>query len=263
MADCPFRKIASYGDALQIEPLLQLQRPLSPEAPHHDELQYVIIHQVSELWFKLLLHELDEIGRLMRSGEAWEGARLLRRATQIVHLIDGGFHLMETMTALDYATFRPNLAGGSGFQSAQFREVEVALGAERDGTLGQAVFTPAERSRLQARLDGPDLWDSFLALLRARGYAVHPREAAAAETIAALQAAYRADADLRTLMEELTALENALLAWRFHHAAMAERAIGAAAGTGGAGVAYLYETAKIRAFPELLAMRSGLHTPLP
>lgn len=247
-----YRRINSYGDALNIDALLKLQGPFSAETPHHDELQYVIIHQVSELWFKLFLHELDQIGNLLRDGLTWEGARLLRRATKIVTLIDGGFGLMETMDAGDYADFRPNLSGGSGFQSAQFREVELALGCARPETLGQKAFTEAERARIAARQAGPSLWDSFVALLRQRGYSAEE---------GALRAAYR-EQDLRAVIEEMTALDNALLQWRFHHAAMAERAIGASLGTGGAGVEYLYRSARTRAFPALMAMRAGLHKPL-
>lgn len=245
-----YRRIKSYGDALRVEELLQLQGPFSAAEPHHDELQYVIIHQVSELWFKLFLHEIDEIGRLLRAGQPWEGARLLRRATRIVTLIDGGFGLMETMDAGDYAQFRPNLSGGSGFQSAQFREVEIALGCARPETLEQAAFTEAERERIAGRLGAVSLWDSFLELLEIRGYSP-----------AQLGEAYQ-EQELRAVIEELTGLDNALLQWRFHHAAMAERAIGSAKGTGGAGVEYLYQSARLRAFPALMAMRAGLHKPL-
>jgi tryptophan 2,3-dioxygenase len=252
MAECPYRRINSYGDALNIEALLQLQGPFSPQTPHHDELQYVIIHQVSELWFKLLLHELDEVGRLLRAGQSWEAARLLRRATRIVGLIDGGFGLMETMDAGDYAAFRPNLSGGSGFQSAQFREVELALGCARAETLNQSAFTAVERERLAQRQSSPSLWDSFGALLGARGYGAGAED---------LGKAYQ-EPDLRAVMEEMTGLDNALLQWRFHHAVMAERAIGSAVGTGGAGVEYLYQTARTRAFPALMAFRAGLHRPL-
>jgi tryptophan 2,3-dioxygenase len=272
MDECPIRRLNSYGDALQVEALLQLQRTFSPQEPHHDELQYVIIHQVSELWFKLFLHEVDEIGRLLRAGDSWAGARLLRRATRIVGLIDGGFGLMETMDVGDYAAFRPNLSGGSGFQSAQFREMEVALGCARPETLNQEVFTPAERERLAQRQGAPSLWDSFVELL---GKRVQPQAASteagteagtqadlrAASEAADLRAAY-GEADLRAVMEELTALDNAIALWRFHHATMAERAIGAAVGTGGAGVEYLYQSARLRAFPALFAMRTALHQPL-
>jgi tryptophan 2,3-dioxygenase len=256
----------TYGEALNIDPLLRLQQPFSPENPHHDELQYVVIHQCSELWFKLMLHELDAVSARTRQGDVREAARLLRRVTQIVGLIDQGFHLMESMTARDYAAFRDNLFGGSGFQSAQFREVEIALGCHRPATLNQPAFTPEERERIAWRLAQPNLWDSFVAAMRQAGYAVPDRAeaeadpGAAAQVLTALKAMYTdgAHPDLQALSEEMSALENAMALWRTHHALMAERAIGSKQGTGGEGVEYLYRSARVRCFPELTAIRGLL-----
>lgn len=255
----------TYGDLLKIGPLLQLQGPLSPSG-HHDELQYVIVHQVSELWFKLLLHELGAVRDEMSSGDLHQALHLLRRSIQIVRLLDQGFSLLESMTAYDYAQFRPSLMGGSGFQSAQFRELEVLLACHRPQTLNQPAFTPDEQARIQRRLQEPSLWDGFVAAMRRHGYAMANRAEAEASPEAAqrsqnaLREMYSTGAHpiLRLLAEELTALENGLAIWRTHHALMAERAIGNKVGTGGEGVEYLYRTARTRCFPELMTLRTTL-----
>jgi len=255
----------SYGEILKIGPLLELQHPLSPQN-HHDELQYVIVHQASELWFKLLLHELETVRDEALTGDPWRAARLLRRCTQIVGLIDQSFSLLETMTAYDYAQFRPSLSGGSGFQSAQFRELEILLACHRSFTLSQPAFTEAEKARIERRLAEPTLWDGFVTAMRRHGYNMPSRAEVAADparaeqVTAALQAMY-AGGDhpaLRELAEEMAGLDNALLLWRTHHAVMAERAIGNKVGTGGEGVEYLYRSARIRSFPELIALRTVL-----
>ncbi|MFZ5815902.1 MAG: tryptophan 2,3-dioxygenase family protein [Bacillota bacterium] len=255
----------SYGEILNIQALLSLQRPLSP-VNHHDELQYVVVHQVSELWFKLLLHELERVREEMASGDLARAAHLLRRSHQIVGLLDQGFALLETMTAYDYAQFRPSLTGGSGFQSAQFRELEILLGCHREFTLNQPAFTPEEQARIQRRLGEPTLWDGFVAAMRRHGYPMPTRAEAGADPAAAkrveqvLLQMYQGGAHprLQELSEELAALDNAILRWRTHHALLAERAIGGKVGTGGEGVEYLYKTARIRCFPELIALRALL-----
>lgn len=255
----------TYSELLNVGALLQLQRPLSPLG-HHDELQYVIVHQVSELWFKLLLHELEAVRDAMSHGDLHQAVHLLRRSAQIVKLLDQGFSLLESMTAYDYAQFRPSLMGGSGFQSAQFRELEILLACHRPQTLNQTAFTPEEQARIHRRLREPTLWDGFVAAMRRHGYEMATRaEAEASEEAAgrsekALRTMYSGGAHptLRVLSEELAALDNAMAIWRAHHAIMAERAIGNKLGTGGEGVEYLYRTARIRCFPELMALRTAL-----
>jgi tryptophan 2,3-dioxygenase len=255
----------TYGELLHVGPLLQLQKPLSP-VNHHDELQYVIVHQTSELWFKLLLHELAAVRDHAMAGELNQAVHLLRRSTQIVRLLDQGFSLLETMTAYDYAQFRPSLMGGSGFQSAQFRELEILLACHRPATLNQAAFTEAEQERIQRRLGEPTLWDGFVAAMRLHGYPMPSRREAAEDPGAAelveqaLQHMYSSGSHpaLRELSEEMVSLDNAMLLWRTHHAIMAERAIGSKVGTGGEGVEYLFRTARTRCFPELMALRTRL-----
>lgn len=270
----------TYGSALNIEQLLQLQKPFSAD-PVHDEMQYVIIHQCSELWFKLLLHEVDEVVRLLGTGDCRQAARLLRRCVQIVGIVDQGFRLMESMPAYEYARFRGSLMGGSGFQSAQFREVELALGYPRELPLEQAAFTEAERARIAHRRQAPSLWDVFVGAMRQCGYAMPsrgevaeagaggaaaqaggagPTEKGERPDLGALREMYQSGAfpDLRDVSEEMAALDNAMLLWRTHHAAMAERAIGNKVGTGGEGVEYLYRSARGRCFPELFEMRTAL-----
>ncbi len=255
----------SYGEVLNIGPLLELQQPLSP-LNHHDELQYVIVHQASELWFRLLLHELEAVRDEASHGDTWRAARLLRRCIQIMRIIDQGFALLESMTAYDYAQFRPSLAGGSGFQSAQFRELEILLACHRDFTLTQPAFTEAERARIQRRLAEPTLWDGFVQAMQRHGYTMPTRAVAgsnpakAEQATAALHAMYTGGDHpaLRELAEEMVNLDNTMLLWRTHHAVLAERSIGNKVGTGGEGVEYLYRTARLRSFPELMALRTGL-----
>lgn len=255
----------TYGSALKIDELLKLQQPFSA-TPVHDEIQYVIVHQCSELWFKLLLHELDGTVAELLSGDLALAARLLRRCTRIVSLIDQGFALLETMTAYDYARFRPSLTGGSGFQSAQFRELEILLACHRASTLEQAAFTDEERARIARRLQQPTLWDAFTAAMQRFGYAMPTRQAVVRnpeeerQVLGQLVAMYSGGQHpaLREVSEEMAALDNALVLWRTHHAVMAERAIGRKVGTGGEGVEYLYRTARTRCFPELMAVRTEL-----
>jgi len=210
--------------------------------------------------------ELDAIGSSLRTGDLRLATRLLRRSIKIMQQVDGAFGLMGTMTAYDYAQFRPNLEGGSGFQSAQFREVEIAVGCHRKATLDQAAFTDAERARIAHRLAEPNLWDSFVMAMRSAGWAMPSRSESAdhpdtaTQGILLLREMYLSgsNADLRDVSEELTALDSLILLWRTHHAVMAERAIGSKVGTGGEGVRYLYETTSVRCFPELSAMRSEI-----
>jgi tryptophan 2,3-dioxygenase len=255
----------TYADALRLEQLLPLAEPYF-ESPHHDELEFVIIHQCTELWFKLLLHELDAVGAHLSAERLGEAMRLLRRCRRIVELIDGGFDLMGSMTAHDFVAFRDRLMGRSGFQSAQFRELEISLGRYRSEGVRQSAFTAAENQRLAHRLAEPDLWQRFVDAMRRAGYEVVSRSVAARDPQLAergreaLREMYVGGRhpQLRELSEELVALDTALLVWRSRHALMAENVIGSKPGTGEQGVNYLYRQARVRFFPELIELRSSL-----
>jgi tryptophan 2,3-dioxygenase len=255
---------AAYGELLQLERLLPSSEP-SSRPIHHDELQFIIVHQCCELWFKLMLHELDAVCEHLSSERVLEATRLLRRCSSIIHAIDEGFEVMASMTARDFAAFRWRLRGMSGFQSAQFRELEVVLGRHRPGSTQQRVFTERERLRIARRLEQPGLWSHFVHALQRAGYDMADRTDAHdpernARVQNALRAMYTGGAhpELREFSEELVSFDGAFKLWRSHHAVIAENAIGAKPGTGGEGVDYLYRQARERCFPELVEMRSSL-----
>ncbi|HEX6989327.1 MAG TPA: tryptophan 2,3-dioxygenase family protein [Bacillota bacterium] len=255
----------TYAGVLNIDDLLRLQRPLSSE-PSSEELLFVIVHQVTELWLKQALADLDRAYGAMTGSDLPLALRLLRRATEIVRVIDRGFAVIEALPAYEYRRFRPWLRGGSGFQSAQFREFELVLGIRRDFALDQPAFTEPERRRIQNRLHGPNLWDGFVAAMRANGCSLPDRAQAAADLAARqrvrqmLRELYvSGDAPLlRDLAEAMVELDSAVAVWRHRHAVMADRQIGTKTGTGGYGVEYLYRSARLRAFPELWDLRAYL-----
>ncbi|MFO7247100.1 MAG: tryptophan 2,3-dioxygenase family protein [Thermaerobacter sp.] len=255
----------TYAGVLHLHQLLSLQQPLSRE-PSSEELLFVVVHQVTELWLKQALADLERARDAMTGGDLPLALRLVRRATDVVRVIDRGFALIEALPAYEYRRFRPWLRGGSGFQSAQFREFEILLGIRREFALDQPAFSAEERRRIQERLRAPGLWDGFLAAARAQGLDLPGREQAAADpeardrVLETLRELYLTGNPplLRDLAEALVELDSAVALWRHRHAVMADRQIGSKPGTGGYGVEYLYRTARIRAFPELWEVRAYL-----
>jgi tryptophan 2,3-dioxygenase len=266
MADKPL----TYGTYLKVPELLGLQNALSAP-PHHDEALFIIIHQVYELWFKLILHEVDTASTEIEQDRLFEGTRLLRRVVEIQRLLIQQVRILETMRPQDFLGFRYNLNPASGFQSIQFREVEFLLGLKNPGVLEHLVCDTADRERLETRLDRPSLSDVFDALLARRGLgpAGAPPHAVASGPsreqdwrLDALTRIYEdpeAHADLVALCEVLIEIDECLALWRAHHVQMVERMIGSKRGTGGsAGVSYLQSTLPKRAFPDLWRVRSRL-----
>jgi len=259
------REDITYGQVLNIEALLELQDPLSDQ-PTSEELLFVIVHQTTELWLKQALADLGEARDAAAGDDLPLALRLLRRATEIIRVIDRGFALIEALPAYEYRRFRPWLRGGSGFQSAQFREFEILLGVRRDFALDQPAFSEAERGRLARRLQEPTLWDAFVTAMRQAGLALPDRpqaarDPAAAERVRDILRDLYVTGDpplLRDLAEALIELDSAVAIWRHRHALMADRQIGTKTGTGGYGVEYLYKSARIRAFPELWELRAFL-----
>jgi tryptophan 2,3-dioxygenase len=245
----------TYEDYLRLPALLELQAPKS-DPPEHDELQFIVVHQTYELWFKLILHELDEVAARIGRDDARGAARLLRRAGEIMRVLVAQIHVLETMLPADFLRFRDRLKPASGFQSAQFREVEFLLGLKDRALLRFFAPETDARARLERRLAAPSLGEAFFALLARRGLGEARLEA--------LRAIYRegaTEADLLELAEALIDLDEQVTLWRFHHVRMAERVIGAKPGTGGSeGVHYLAGTlaAKPHAFPELWEVRTLL-----
>ncbi len=247
----------TYSSYLKVEDLLDLQRRLSrPE--HHDEMLFIIIHQVYELWFKQLLHELDATIEALDRDELLRVSKYFRRIHTIQRLLESQVDILETMTPQEFNTFRDNLNPASGFQSIQFREIEFLSGVRRTETLAHIQMDDAQRARLHARLEAPSLYDHVKALLKRRGFASE----AGAPLIETLRAIYT-DAehhyDLYLLLEDLIEFDERFLLWRGRHVRMVERMIGQRTGTGGSsGAKYLQGTLDYRFFPELWEVRSYL-----
>jgi tryptophan 2,3-dioxygenase len=247
----------SYGSYLRVDDLVALQQPLSrPE--HHDEMLFIIIHQVYELWFKQLLHEMTAVMRELDAGELLPVAKLFRRIHTIQRLLEEQIDVLETMTPQEFNAFRDNLNPASGFQSIQFRELEFLCGLRRTETLKYIQTNDAQRARLERRLTEPSLYDKVKSLLERRGFAAWTHD----DLLAAYKAIYenpQAHYDLYLLLEDLIEFDERFLLWRGRHVRMVERMIGAKKGTGGSlGAAYLATTLEHRFFPELWEVRTAL-----
>ena len=263
-------KPLTYATYLKVPELLELQTSLSSPA-HHDEALFIIIHQVYELWFKLVLHEVDSAAEEIEQDHVYEGTRLLRRVVEIQRLLIHQVRILETMRPQDFLGFRYHLNPASGFQSIQFREIEFLLGLKNPAVLEHLVCDATERQRLEARLTAPSVSDVFDALLARRGLRPPGAPAQAVASGPSHELDWRVDAlvriyedpethaDLLALCEVLIEIDECLSLWRAHHVQMVERMIGSLRGTGGsAGVAYLQSTLPKRAFPDLWRVRTRL-----
>ena len=253
----------SYGSYLHVDDLIGLQKLLS-DPPRHDEMLFIVIHQVYELWFKLLLHELDAVLRRLRAGESLGAQRLLRRCIEIERVLIQQLTVLETMTPNDFLTFRDHLMPASGFQSGQFRCLEAVCGVRNRGSLDTFPEGSPARAELQRRLEQPSLGEAFFELLRARGFAVPAGddEAVRLARVRELVRIYQSPDshyDLYLLCEALVEFDEQFALWRVHHVQMVERMIGSKPGTGGSsGVAYLRGTLDRKFFPELWELRTQL-----
>jgi tryptophan 2,3-dioxygenase len=265
------RRAVTYASYLGLDQLLSAQRPLSTGEdgrPEHDELLFIVIHQVYELWFKQLVHELSEVQRTLESGDTDRTLHLLNRVLKILKTLVSQVDVLETMTPLQFLSFRDRLESASGFQSGQFREVEAILGARDDAAVRAQPDGSEARTRIVAAQGRRSLWGSFLVYLAARGHAladeVLARDVALAPepdepTQEVLVAVYRADPDASLVAERLVDLDEGVQEWRYRHVKMVERTIGTKTGTGGsAGVEYLRTTLFRPMFPDLWAIRARL-----
>jgi len=248
----------TYGSYLRVSDLLDQQR-LRSDPPAHDELLFITIHQVYELWFQLLLHELTAARTAMFDGRLWWARHLLERVRVIEMVLIEQVAVLETMTPQDFLEFREQLAPASGFQSVQFRELEFLSGAKDPAFLNRfRGITDAERARLEHRLSEPTLWDGFLAALSAAGLATGNDE----EVLASLLTVARdrtSCAELWELAEALLDHDAAAARWRSRHVTMVERQIGVKSGTGGStGAPYLRSRLDLRFFPLLWELRTWL-----
>jgi tryptophan 2,3-dioxygenase len=250
--------VLTYGEYLRLTELLDQQRPQSGERAH-DELLFITIHQVYELWFKLLLAELTDARDRMLAGEAYLPLIRLQRCHTVERVLIGQVDVIDTMTPQDFLRFRTSLAPASGFQSVQFREIEFVSGLKDPAFVDRfRSLGGTERDRLRRRLDEPSLWDGYLSLLARAGFAVDSSERrfAAYATIAHDQDQYH---DLWELAEALLTHDQSWALWRARHVLMAERQIGTKPGTGGsAGGSYLRTRIDLRFYPELWELRSRL-----
>jgi tryptophan 2,3-dioxygenase len=247
----------SYGSYLHLPELLD-QQVLQSDPPAHDELLFITVHQVCELWFKQCLHELGFARDEMLAGRTYEPRKALQRVHSIEQILIEQVVVLETMTPQDFLAFRSLLAPASGFQSVQFRELEF-LSCARDPAyvdrLRQA--SEGERVRMLARLAEPSLWDAFLALLEQRGFAVGDAEQRRASFLEI--ARERRHAELWELAEAMLSHDALASQWRGRHVDMVERQIGTKPGTGGSsGGEYLRSRLALRYFPELWELRSYL-----
>ncbi len=261
----------TYGSYLRIPELLSLQHCRSTDPgtgePEHDETLFIIVHQVYELWFKQILHELDELCRHLNHDTPFKGAHQLKRVLKILKTLVAQLDVLETMTPLEFASFRPFLESASGFQSAQFRELELLLGQFDASLLDRLDHEPDNRRRLERRMREPTVWDAFVRHLGRNGYDIPasflnrdvtlPHEPS--EPVqAVLVKIYRSVPALMEVCELLTDFDEGLMEWRYRHVMMVQRTIGTKQGTGGSdGAAYLRSTVMRPAFPDLWAIRTS------
>jgi tryptophan 2,3-dioxygenase len=248
----------TYGSYLQLGTLLDAQR-LQSEPPAHDELLFITIHQVYELWFQQLLHEAETARDAMTDGRLWWAKHLLSRMHVIERVLVDQIAVLETMTPQDFLVFRQELAPASGFQSVQYRELEFVSGAKDPSFVRRfRGLTDAERGRLERRLVEPTLWDAFVHALSSRGLPTTGDEdiRSSLRTVAHDREQY---ADVWELAEALIEHDELAAAWRARHVTMVERMIGTKTGTGGSsGGAYLRSRLPLRYYPLLWDLRSEL-----
>jgi tryptophan 2,3-dioxygenase len=248
----------TYGVYLRLPELLAQQVP-QVDPPVHDELLFITVHQVYELWFKQLLHELVAVRDAMDGDQLWLAGHLLRRAHVIERLLVSQIDVIETMTPQDFLEFRSALAPASGMQSVQFRELEFLSAAKDKAMIGKLRDpSAAELKRLELRLDEPSLWDSYLGLIDRRGLAVGSKSQIqkSLRLIARDRANYD---DLWQIAEGLLTHDEICALWRARHVQMVERQIGTKSGTGGSdGAPYLHSRVSIRYYPFLWELRDKL-----
>lgn len=257
----------TYSSYLKIDELLKLQQPRSagPDGKgEHDEMLFIVIHQVYELWFKQMLHEFSLLQSSLEGNDTPQALHTFKRVLTILKVLVAQIDILETMTPLSFVSFRDYLESGSGFQSAQFREFEFALGHRNPNMIAHHSGTEAAE-RLAELMKQPSLYDSFLRCLAANGYDI-PDDALqrdvskplepSEEIQAILVDIYRNDPDIASLCERLVDLDEGLQEWRYRHVKMVERTIGTKMGTGGSmGAEYLRTTLFRPVFPDLWAIR--------
>ena len=260
----------TYGGYLRLDQLLSSQQPLS-DPPHHDEMLFIVQHQVSELWLKLAIHELSAAIAHLRRDEVWRCQKVLARCKQVLRQLTEQWSVLETLTPSEYMEFRDVLGPSSGFQSLQYRQVEFLLGNKNAAMLKVFAYDPQGQSRLREALEAPGLYDEFLRYLARWGHAVparhlerdwsqpHVRDP---ELLPVFERIYEnTGAYWReyALCEDLVDLETQFQLWRFRHMRTVMRIIGFKRGTGGSsGVGFLKQALELTFFPELFDVRTQI-----
>lgn len=260
-------KSLTYSSYLKLDELLDLQHPHS-DPPEHDEMLFIIIHQVYELWFKLLLHEVEKINRNLSEGELFRAIATFKRTRMIMKTLVAQLDILETMSPMSFMAFRDRLAAASGFQSPQFRELEFMLGFKRPEMIEYHAGNPPAVARLEAALRSPSVVDHFYDFLETQGAEVPaevrdkdpaaknaPSEGVQDEVLRL----YRTRPDVAILLELMTDFDEGLQEWRYRHVKMVERTIGNKPGTGGSpGAGFLRASLFNPVFPDLWAIRDRL-----
>ncbi len=257
----------TYADYLKIDDLLDLQA-LRSKPPEHDEMLFIVIHQTYELWFKQLLHETRFLMARMQADDISRSFHVLKRILKIMKTLVGQVDILETMTPLEFDSFRHRLDSSSGFQSYQFRAFEFLLGYKREQPLTFQPEGSVGRKLLEGCLQTPSVWQVFVQLLARHGYAIPEAELTKPVTEATVEneqvqqvliELYRTNHNLSELCELLVDLDEGLQEWRYRHVKMVQRTIGAKMGSGGSsGAAYLQQTLFKPVFPDLWEIRSAL-----
>ena len=257
----------TYSSYLGLDDLLKLQQARS-DPPEHDEMLFIIIHQTYELWFKLLLHELDKVAEDFSSGDLYGSLATLKRARTVMKTLVGQLDILETMTPMSFTSFRNRLETSSGFQSSQFREMEFLLGFKRPEMLKYCDPDSAGYAAVEKRLNSPSLIDHFYEFLALRNVLIppdllikdvrlptEPNE----EIQDALHHLYLNDREVSIVFELMTDFDEGLQEWRYRHVKLVERTIGNKHGTGGSlGVEFLKRSLFQPIFPDLWAIRHRL-----
>ena len=267
-AQMDFSEAMSYGDYLGLDQILSAQHPRSP---NHNEMLFIIQHQTSELWLKLMLHEMQAVRSHLRAGELQPAFKMLARVARIMDQLVHAWDVLATMTPPEYTAIRPYLGASSGFQSHQYRELEFILGNKNASLLSVHDTVPDAFAILERELKAPSVYDESVMLLARSGFHVDAARLERDWTLptahdesvqAAWLGVYQDPTEhwaLYELAEKLVDLETAFRFWRFRHVTTVERIIGFKTGTGGtAGVSYLRKMLDVVLFPELFALRTSL-----
>jgi tryptophan 2,3-dioxygenase len=258
----------SYGEYLGLDKLLEAQKPLTHQ---HDEMMFIIVHQTSELWLRLFLHELTGVIECVKKDELDPSFKMLARISRVQTQLTATWDVLSTMTPAEYSAFRNALGRSSGFQSLQYRLLEFMLGNKHPAMVAVHRRDPKGQEHLQRTLEAPSLYDEVLRLLSRRGYGIpeallsrdftapyEPNKQVAGAWLGVYHNAEK-DWDLYELAERLIDLDQKFQLWRCHHLKTVERIIGNKMGTGGSsGVSYLAKALELKFFPELWQVRSSM-----